>query len=86
VAKPMKSRKPNSSLNLVIEPGFDSEDLHIGQTEQEVVSVLGKPESVTRKYKGQYFYNYPIQGFKEWKLTLASMEGGPNLCISSGLE
>lgn len=62
--EPGRSPKINPHVKLVIEPGFGSDDLHIGQTEQEVLTVLGKPESVTRKYKGQYFYNYPSQGME----------------------
>jgi len=29
-----------------------------------VVAVLGKPESRTRKYKGEYYYNYPVRGWR----------------------
>jgi len=29
-----------------------------------VAAILGKPESRTRKYEGQYFYNYPLCGLE----------------------
>jgi len=45
-------------------PGFGSSLLHRGQTELEVETVLGKRESLTRKFKGQYFYNFPSQGIE----------------------
>jgi len=48
----------------ILKPGFGSDALHIGQSEAEVIAVLGKPESRTRKYKGQYFYNYPLRGLE----------------------
>jgi|ERR1035438_514183 hypothetical protein len=48
----------------VVKPGFGSDALHVGQTESEVVAVLGKPESRTRKYKGEYYYNYPSKGLE----------------------
>lgn len=54
-------KSPDTS---VIKPGFGSNALHIGQTESEVIAFLGKPESRTRKYEGQYFYNYPNQGLE----------------------
>jgi hypothetical protein len=47
-----------------MKPGFGSGWLHLGQFEREVLERLGKPESVTRKYKGQYFYNYPSLGLE----------------------
>ena len=50
--------------NSVIMPGYGSQTLHVGQAECEVVGALGKPESRTRKYKGQYFYNYPSRGLQ----------------------
>lgn len=45
-------------------PGFGSNALHLGQTEQEVQSFLGTRESLTRKFPGQYFYNYPSKGIE----------------------
>lgn len=57
----MSTRVKNLGLS-VIKAGFGSDALHIGQAEADVVSVLGKPENKTWKYKGQYFYNYPKLG------------------------
>ena len=47
-----------------MKPGFGSDVLHIGQTETEVMTVLGKPESRTKKHKGEFYYNYPKQGLE----------------------
>jgi hypothetical protein len=47
-----------------MKPGFGSECLHLGQIETEVRELLGKPESITRKHKGQFFYNYPSLGLE----------------------
>ena len=49
---------------MVLKPGFGSSTLHLGQTEAEVKAILGKPESCTRKYEGQYFFNYPLRGLQ----------------------
>lgn len=57
-------RTSGSSKVFTIKPGFGSETLHVGQTEQDVKIVLGKPESRTRKYEGQYYYNYPSKGIE----------------------
>jgi len=54
----------SSSKRQVIRPGFGSDDLHLGQTKHDVLTLLGKPEGTTRKYKGQYFLNYPAQGLQ----------------------
>jgi len=51
-------------LYWIVKPGWGSSDLHLGQSEREVQLLLGVPESVTRKYKGQYFYNYPRHGLE----------------------
>ena len=56
------SSKPQASKNLPIRAGFGADTLHLGQTKEELVSSIGKPESITRKYRGQYFLNYPSQG------------------------
>jgi len=53
---------PDVSKISAVKAGFGSAALHIGQTEEEIKSVLGKPESRTRKYKGEYYYNYPAKG------------------------
>ena len=47
-----------------MEPGFGSASLHLGQSEQEVEAVLGHRQSLTRKFAGQYFYNYPKLGLE----------------------
>jgi hypothetical protein len=57
-------RHPNAPRIRTVKAGFGSQTLHIGQTEEQVQSVLGKPESRTRKYKGQYYYNYPGKGIE----------------------
>ncbi|HZQ17926.1 MAG TPA: hypothetical protein VFA90_04325 [Terriglobales bacterium] len=49
---------------LMIRPGYGADNLHLGQTESEIVIALGQPESRTRKYKGEYYYNYPGLGFE----------------------
>ena len=48
----------------VVRSGIGADSLHIGQTEQEVLTVLGSPESTTRKYEDQYYLNYPTQGLE----------------------
>lgn len=58
------SKRHISSVSSVIYPGVGSDDLHLGQIQAEVVATLGKPESTTRKYEGQFFYNYPDLGIE----------------------
>lgn len=64
MTKSQKTSNVGSPPSFVVEPGVGSKNLHIGQTEEEVLTVLGKPENVTRKYKGQYFYDYPSKGLE----------------------
>ena len=54
----------SSLTKLLIRPGFGAESLHLGQSKSGVLSTVGKPESITRKYRGQYFLNYPTQGLQ----------------------
>jgi hypothetical protein len=54
-------KSSNASL---IKPGFGCDILHLGQSELDVMSALGRPETRTEKYKGQYFYNYPSRGIE----------------------
>jgi hypothetical protein len=53
-----------NALCWIMKPGFGSECLHLGQSEEHVRKFVGTPESITRKYKGQYFYNYPGLGLE----------------------
>ena len=48
--------------DLVVRPGYGADELHLRQTEQQVRKFLGKPESVIRRFKGQYFLNYFKKG------------------------
>jgi hypothetical protein len=54
----------NNMSPLVIRPGFGAKTLHLGLSQQEVRESLGKPSSVTRKYEGQYFFNYANLGIE----------------------
>lgn len=45
-------------------PSFGSDLLHLGQEEEEVRAQIGNPASITRRHKGQYFYNYPDIGLE----------------------
>lgn len=56
--------RADSKGRFAMKPGHGSEVLHIGQSESEIIAVLGKPESRTRKYEGEYYYNYPSRGLE----------------------
>jgi len=47
---------------VVVQPGFGSAGVHLGQTEQEVKIGLGKPDRIIRKFKDSYFYIYQGKG------------------------
>lgn len=47
---------------LALKPGFGCEELHLGQTEQQVVELLGLPEKVTRDLPDSYYYEYRAHG------------------------
>jgi hypothetical protein len=60
-----KSKKKSIEINLlVVRKGYGADQLHLRQTERQVREFLGKPESITRKFKGQYFLNYFRNGIQ----------------------
>jgi hypothetical protein len=42
----------------ILKSGLGSQDICLGQTEKQVRSILGKPNSIIRRLKGSYFYVY----------------------------
>lgn len=49
---------------LVVRPGYGAKELHLRQTERRVRELLGKPESIIRKFAGQYFLNFLSKGIQ----------------------
>lgn len=64
MTKSLTARRQPAFRKLVVQPGYGSEQLHLGQNEREVRDLLGAPDSITRKFEGQYFYNYHPLGIQ----------------------
>lgn len=49
---------------LIVRPGYGAKELHLRQTECQVRELLGTPESIIRKFAGQYFLNFLSKGIQ----------------------
>jgi outer membrane protein assembly factor BamE (lipoprotein component of BamABCDE complex) len=55
---------PHKHIDWIVYAGKGSESLFIGETQTEVVNLLGQPRSISSKFEGHYYYLYPELGLQ----------------------